>query len=898
MNLMNLSRTSPFSRLAPCLAFALVGCTDPTGPAMEAETGDESAAEGNDDASSATSGNGEGGEEETGGDDSPPVWPCEDGVCEPTAKIELPVEVLGEEGVIVERTFALNAEVAAAADHLSLRINNLGYENKGSVRVNDGPWVSLAHDTVTVEPRAMARGGMQHAGFGTMWVELPASDFVEGENVVRFRFDLSNAISIGYRVIDLRVESAAGDSLLPEWMKLRDDPSKWTAPIEGEEAIAAGRELWHEAPLWSHYLPEERTGFWYDKVIESRRQIRARCADCHTRDGRDLELFSYSNLSIVERAKFHGLSELEGQQIAAYIRSLSDTIPEVERWGRPWNPPFQPGPAVADLPIEAWPAGAGLDAILDADADMAPYMFGEEITEASVHARFDSTKTVDRTTLPLAIQFPDWKHWLPLVHPMDAYNYDGWYDALEPSFEADCRGSSCVWHVGLAYEAFRDFLEAQPPKERPIEDLMRAVESYWYAHRFFFASGPSPKHWRTIDSEANLIGMGPNAANVDMEFGATSVARLMAVKYFEVHHEFGLSDYAATALGAPEDEVPTRQWLGDNYQIFEIPPHFTACFMPNPTGNKNCNYFDGQPYVTGKFESTSWYHLQSIVNGGAGQISHNSPVDYNYQQDHTMAASFLSGEREPLRMYHQLNTMYQTRTWSGGDSPNTGKGFRIRVMGPWVFFGVSQKGELQGWELGDIPSQLDDIQPGLKKWTLDALLEQFLNEMDRPFNALESWDRVAPNGTDNALDPATKTMADIIPIDSKDFVFIGGRWADKYYAMVPWYADAGVECEVMERYLAWGEAAWPLLDWSAARSELRATAELHLRDDGVHLVLGSPGAAPEVVWSVDGETVQSAGLQLPTSAYAAGSLVEASVLSDDACLAAERRQITAQLQVP
>ena len=99
--------------------------------------------------------------------------------------------------------------------------------------------------------------------------------------------------------------------------------------------------------------------------------IRAHCADCHARDGRDLKYFCFSNASIIARSRFHGLSELEGQQIASYIRSLPVPSP-----GRPWNPPYQPGPGLDRQPVANWAAGAGLAWVLDDDSGTLPFIFG------------------------------------------------------------------------------------------------------------------------------------------------------------------------------------------------------------------------------------------------------------------------------------------------------------------------------------------------------------------------------------------------------------------------------------------------------------------------------------------------------------------------------------------
>ena len=79
--------------------------------------------------------------------------------------------------------------------------------------------------------------------------------------------------------------------------------------------------------------------------------------------------------SLVEHSSASRLSEEEGKKIASYIRSLSTESTDLERHGRPWNPPYQPGPELKDKSIEEWAAGAGLDAVLDKDTDMLEYMF-------------------------------------------------------------------------------------------------------------------------------------------------------------------------------------------------------------------------------------------------------------------------------------------------------------------------------------------------------------------------------------------------------------------------------------------------------------------------------------------------------------------------------------------
>ncbi len=53
-------------------------------------------------------------------------------------KILLPIEVLGAQGTIEERLFDLDSNTLSSADKLWFMVNNLSYENKGSIRINEG----------------------------------------------------------------------------------------------------------------------------------------------------------------------------------------------------------------------------------------------------------------------------------------------------------------------------------------------------------------------------------------------------------------------------------------------------------------------------------------------------------------------------------------------------------------------------------------------------------------------------------------------------------------------------------------------------------------------------------------------------------------------------------------
>ena len=636
---------------------------------------------------------------------------------------ELPVEVLGTPGLTVSRSFVLDAATASDAAEIYLQINNLSYEDKARIRVNGGSWVSLNHSTVSMPEPESARGGMVHGGYNTIRMTVPLPGAVgPGSNTVDFEFSKSDGISMGYRVLAFNLLDASGEELLPDGVFHHDDPAAWDPPFSDSTNIQAGSDLWRARNrLVSNYL--QTSGAWYDNPIPAGKDIKASCADCHFEDGSDLEIFAYSNHSIIERAKFHGLTELEGEQIASYIRSLS-ADPEIGRFGRPWNPPFQPGPSIAERPVHEWPAGAGLDAVLDSDADMLESMFPDptNITQADVDAFFDRDQISNAVIQPLAIQFPDWKHWLPLIHPMDAFSRQGYWD-----------DNSIEFSPKREYERIRAKLlnQGYPNKKAIIDDFHKLSHNF----RQFLAQGGSNKHWRTSNGDAITKGL---ANGITKELAATSLARLQAVKFVEFHTEFSL-------MGMTDDEPGTRdrQFIGRSHQAFNPPPHFTGCFEV-----QNCDHFDGQPEATGDFETTNWYHLSQVLNPGNKVADYLGSMDYNYQPQFILKASASSGICEPVRFYYSQLIHYQTRARTNKPPEQKG-GFYMRQKGPWQILGADNRNSTGGLGRLEIPECLNDIQPGLGRMVVGAQLRNFLDIMNEARNDVDTWPRRSSSNSGN-----------------------------------------------------------------------------------------------------------------------------------------------------
>jgi hypothetical protein len=309
----------------------------------------------------------------------------------PETRVSLPVEIAGEAGTVVSVTAHVPSGLAREARSFWLQIHGLEYAGIASVRINQSPWWSLSNETATVAEPGRSYGGIG-GGFATLKVTLPLpqNSLVDGPNNIQFRFNFTDGVASGFRVLAFNFLNSGGRRILSPDSFVEENPNLWASPFGDTLNVAAAHDLWTHAPLRANSLPGAGA-------------IHAHCSDCHAADGADLKYFNFSNASIVARSRFHGLTELQGLQIASYIRSLATPNP-----GRPWNPPYQPGPGADGS------AGAGLAWALDNDIDTLSYL---SIDKGPAAFRPDSN--LDPREIPIAMQLPDWNHWLPRVHPLD-----------------------------------------------------------------------------------------------------------------------------------------------------------------------------------------------------------------------------------------------------------------------------------------------------------------------------------------------------------------------------------------------------------------------------------------------------------------------------------------------
>lgn len=543
----------------------------------------------------------------------------------PASTVTLPIEVIGPDGTTESVT--VQASDVSDVDSLYLRAYSIGYPyfeqydvNKASIRLNGGSWTDLTDAVATCkfpESQWECIDGPYH----TIRFEVAVSDLgslQDGSNTVSFRFnyafpsdspDSHGDVSTGYRILDLEFRTSSDNDAIDgttfEW----DDPGSWTPPdgYNTQADIDDGSALWHER----------------NRLVDGWNgpEIRASCADCHAKDGRDLAYFAFSNESIVERSKFHGLSEEEGKKIAAYIRNYvledPDTGQEYEAPGRPWEPPYQPGPTAlasrtpeearrfgqpfSSMSSQLWAAGAGVDWALDRDEDMWPHVKGNDQTFTYQDVSVDST--LNMRELPVNLQMPDWNEWLPRHHPLDLFgsDFENGHDGDDPW--GAYSSSDPYW----TFHAFEECWNATGGDPSQCGDkYFQAVKGLYSASREF---------QRSVGG-----GVTATAKYDDLEEGrlASALMKWQAVKQWELVHTYDMADEGDHW----RSEVEPLTWIADARQVYDIPPHISGPHV-GPRSEEYDLYLDN-----------AWYQLQTVLNSGRGIGTGIRPTDWRYHFMH------------------------------------------------------------------------------------------------------------------------------------------------------------------------------------------------------------------------------------------------------------------------
>src|SRR5207247_9207380 len=106
------------------------------------------------------------------------------------------------QGATARVTVEIPTVLARQVRSLWMEIHGLSYAGMVSVEINEGNWVSLNNDAVSVAEPGKSYGGIG-GGFPTLKLTLPLTEgaVVGGTNIIRFRFNRTDGLASGFRVL-------------------------------------------------------------------------------------------------------------------------------------------------------------------------------------------------------------------------------------------------------------------------------------------------------------------------------------------------------------------------------------------------------------------------------------------------------------------------------------------------------------------------------------------------------------------------------------------------------------------------------------------------------------------------------------------------------------------------
>ncbi|MFC2081025.1 hypothetical protein ACFLR8_02325 [Bacteroidota bacterium] len=674
--------------------------------------------------------------------------------------IPVPVEVMGLPPHVEGVNFDLGPNGSTNADKLFVQVHNVAYYKKGRLRVNAGEWLDMTNDNTAID---MLEPDKSYGGFGggfaTVRFSIDKSDlnFQNGINTVEFEYNHRNKkfATAGYRVIRVKVLDSNGDNLIPASNYVEQDPTSWEPPINTPEAIAAGKAIWTSAELG----------------------IKAHCMDCHTRDGRDLKYFNVSNKTIIQQCVKSGFSQEAGMQVASYIRSVDiDVVPQA----RVWNPPYQPGPGTDNKPVYEWAAGAGIDAVLDTDEEMLPYIFGDGSKEA-IDRVTPTDSNLNLREIPVAVQFPDWLSWIPEQNPVDIFD---------------------DWESSDAYKAYQTlFNQFQNQDLANSPNLINTFDQFPLDVMWWVGGYPERQlhPWCELSSP---VLKAAKAKGYTAEWAKFNLSKWNAMKMWEMLNMFDAEDKAQAINPSAEP----YQWPSREFGTFQIAAHFIG-------DDRGTSAFKWETLPVGTYFSSIWYELQMVLSSGMRNGKTVHPVDWAYNHFHVNRLGLRTGIYEPLRLLRNIIKCWQMRDIPGNSTIST-KTWTMREVSPWRLYS-NHSGDTT------LYSYLNRYQPGLRTRVTNSMLESWLRKSNE--YPVSAWPRTNvidfgsplwevleyanydPTGKQN---PGTKDL--FAPGGGSDAIE-----AHAFWRMIPRFKADGIDPHIISELAKWSDKIWtnPNTNW-------------------------------------------------------------------------------------
>ncbi|MEM7790985.1 MAG: DUF1349 domain-containing protein [Verrucomicrobiota bacterium] len=714
----------------------------------------------------------------------------------------MPIRVSTWNVVPEERSVSIPVPSSPAVKKVYFQIHNIRFGGQLSIKFNNKSWRNIYNDTIELSREDDGFNGI--GGINStisFYLPVSGSEIIEGQNnTIYFRLNGTDGVTTVVRVLDIDFIANNGNRLLPAGTLTQEDPSLWTAPLNSQNNFNKGRDLW----------------FQEDHLINdpiSMKPIRASCSDCHFNDGSDLKYFNYSNESIRTRSQFHGLTEQQGNQIASYIRKLNLNLPNgMDPPGRPWNPPFQPGPDTdptdadtqlqKDIKAASWMAGKGIDAVAKTDQEVYDAMFPNGSGFGNVAELVNHMATLSVRNLPMTTQFPDWNQWLPDLAPKDI-----WADSVMlndvrlgnsesdplPGFLSSV-GMQVNEGPGWLFDRLNNQLDITAGGPGPAAiatngnlnktfgDFTFDMETEWYGgmRRLTNGANENDELWQVV-----------NAGITRDEF-REALVRWRAVKAAYLVRLYNLETV---------QDAPVGSYSPANVPFYSPEPLSFPTWRPKPIAwimaphiiGDDFDRFDEQEFNDGKHMSNQWYLLQLVLNTGSrrpGDI--NLPLDWDYLGNHIQHSYDHSKFDYVMAML--LNRVKTLQMRANGNGINK-QGFSLRVTSPEYLYSDA---DLQR----DLFKGLDEFDPDLWRRVFEEYLHEFMWIMES--NNLNTMPRFVDN---DVLEPADFVPA---PWPGGNEAYFYSNFCVSMYRLLPLLEDDNVNPALIEDFISYLIEAFPL----------------------------------------------------------------------------------------
>jgi len=265
-------------------------------------------------------------------------------------------------------------------------------------------------------------------------------------------------------------------------------------------------------------------------------------------------------------------------------------------------------------PAGDWAAGAGLSWALDSDDASLPFLFP---TGPITPDTFRPDGNLNPRQIPISLQLPDWNHWLPRVHPLDAWGQD--------FLQSDADTSNGSVRAQLS--------SPQLAKLISTGEIVNLFDKWNKSQRKFL----------TRYAPRNAGEWSPDLTN---KVYSTQLWQL--VKAWELAQEFQLEGRGQEFYGSTGEP---RTW-------FNTIPLATA---PIEAGIPDGPNGMGGSAVASEYFNNAWYELQIVLNSGNHRRHGRTPVDWVYVVDRFRDMYRESRRPEPARL---LVAVIKAMQWS------------------------------------------------------------------------------------------------------------------------------------------------------------------------------------------------------------------------------------------